>query len=240
MKGAIKAVKLSVVKKLRSGAEDLMRDRKMVTKFLVIILILLSAVALRVHEAGKADITVDASDESVAVKRIYVDVGGAVKNPGVYEIESSTRLFEVIEMAGGLKSNADTDSINQASFVEDGEKIIIPSHRKSVELEGQSEEAAGEPDTGAETESDSDSDSGTESGTESGTDVTSGVNSSGLVNINAATKEELMTLNGIGEVMAERIIEYRTGNRFKSIEDIKSVKGIGDATFSKIKESITV
>lgn len=236
MKGAIKAVKLSVVKKLRSGAEDLMRDRKMVTKFLVIVLILLSAVALRVHEAGKADITVDAADESVAVKRIYVDVGGAVKNPGVYEIESSTRLFEVIEMAGGLKSNADTDSINQASFVEDGEKIIIPSHRKSVELEGQSEEAAGEPDTGAETESDS----GTESGTESGTDVTSGVNSSGLVNINAATKEELMTLNGIGEVMAERIIEYRTGNRFKSIEDIKSVKGIGDATFSKIKESITV
>ena len=238
MKGAIKAVKLSVVKKLRSGAEDLMRDRKMVTKFLVIVLILLSAVALRVHEAGKADITVDAADESVAVKRIYVDVGGAVKNPGVYEIESSTRLFEVIEMAGGLKSNADTDSINQASFVEDGEKIIIPSHRKSVELEGQSEEAAGEPDTGAETESDSDS--GTESRTESGTDVTSGVNSSGLVNINAATKEELMTLNGIGEVMAERIIEYRTGNRFKSIEDIKSVKGIGDATFSKIKESITV
>ena len=236
MKGAIKAVKLSVVKKLRSGAEDLMRDRKMVTKFLVIVLILLSAVALRVHEAGKADITVDAADESVAVKRIYVDVGGAVKKPGVYEIESSTRLFEVIEMAGGLKSNADTDSINQASFVEDGEKIIIPSHRKSVELEGQSVEAAGEPDTGAETESDS----GTESGTESGTDVTSGVNSSGLVNINAATKEELMTLNGIGEVMAERIIEYRTGNRFKSIEDIKSVKGIGDATFSKIKESITV
>ena len=61
-----------------------------------------------------------------------------------------------------------------------------------------------------------------------------------LININTASKEELMELSGIGEVIADRIIEYRNKNKFKSIEDIKNVSGIGDAMYEKIKDYITV
>jgi competence protein ComEA len=144
-----------------------------------------------------------------------VDIGGQVINPGVYQVDQGTRLYELIDMAGGLTENADTDSINRASFVEDGEKILIPAKVSS---------------TGASAETASSSGEGTAS---------AGISNGGLVNINLANKEELKTLNGIGDVTAEKIIEYRKSNRFKKKEDIKSVKGIGDAIYEKIKDNIT-
>ena len=100
--------------------------------------------------------------------------------------------------------------MNQASFVEDGEKIIIPSK--------------GDPSASA--------------GADAAVQSTAASDAAGLVNINLAGKDELMTLNGIGEVMAERIIEYRTNNRFRNKEDIMSVKGIGSGIYEKIKDSI--
>lgn len=212
---------VSVVRKIRSKAEDLFRDRKLLIKILTIIVILIAALLLRIHDSGKADISVEAADDLISEKEIYVDIGGAVAKPGVYKATTETRLYEVIEMAGGLRSDADTDSINQAAYVEDGQKIMIPVHYQEDNLE----DADNDPEETAET---------------SGTASASTVNSSGLVNINIASKDELMTLNGIGEVMADRIIEYRNGNRFKTITDIKNVKGIGDATYEKIKDHITV
>ena len=100
--------------------------------------------------------------------------------------------------------------MNRASFVEDGQKIIIP-------LKG-----------GEET-------NGTAS---SAGNISPGINALGLVNINTATLEELKTLNGIGDVIAERIIEYRSSNAFKSKEDIMSVDGIGKGIYEKIKDRI--
>ena len=210
--------------KIRNAIEDLIRDKKTLVKILSIAAILLLAVILRIHGANKADITVETADAaatevsdtsgsddgpSSSDRLIYVDLGGAVAKPGVYKVTPDTRLYMVIEMAGGLTEDADTNSVNQASFVEDGEKILIPSKSDpafpaSAELTG----AAPASDT------------------------------AGLVNINLASKDELMTLNGIGEVMAERIIEYRTNNRFKNKEDIMSVKGIGSGIYEKIKDSI--
>ena len=128
--------------KIRDAVEDLIRDRKTLVKILSITAILLIAVILRIHGANKADITVETADAAASEttdtsvetdgpdssdRIIYVDLGGAVAKPGVYKVSPDTRLYMVIEMAGGLTEDADTNSVNQASFVEDGEKIVIPA-----------------------------------------------------------------------------------------------------------------
>jgi len=217
-------MKQNAADKIKDMFEDLIRDRKSLLKIMSVTVILLLALILRIHGANKANITVDTADavteegsdgpeesgvRAPSDKIIYIDLGGAVAKPGVYKVSPDTRLYMVIEMAGGLTEDADTNSVNQASFVEDGEKIIIPSKGDIS--------AAPEDMQGADAVS---------------------PDASGLVNINTAAKDELMTLNGIGEVMAERIIEYRKNNRFRNKEDIMSVKGIGSGIYEKIKDSI--
>ena len=210
----------NVVGKIKDALESTLSDRKTLFKMLSIILILLIAVILRIHDSDKADISIESAEpseeteyseeSSVQPQVIFVDISGAVEKPGVYEVSEETRLFEVIEMAGGLSEDADADHVNQASFVEDGQKIIIPV--KGSEAAGDlSSETAG---------------------------VT--VEGSGYININTASADELKTLNGIGDAMAERIIEYRSQRAFKSKEDIMSVDGIGSKTYDKIKDRITV
>ena len=135
-------MKENAADKIRYYIEDLIRDRKSLVKILSIAAILLLAVILRIHGANRADITVETAD-AVSTKAadtsgdadapvssekiIYIDLGGAVAKPGVYKVSPETRLYMVIEMAGGLTEDADTYSVNQASFVSDGEKIVIPS-----------------------------------------------------------------------------------------------------------------
>ena len=144
--------------------------------------------------------------------RIYVDIGGEVEMPGVYEVSEGTRLFQVIERAGGLTEDADIDEINRAETVFDGQKIMIGA-------KGDSEEAK---ESGGETDS-------------------ADYEEEGKVNINTADSVLLQSIPGIGPSKAERIIEYRQSNgRFKSIDDIKNISGIGNKTFESIKEYITV
>lgn len=225
------------VEKIRNAIEDLVRDKKTLVKLLSIVMILMMAAVLKicgsnnsnvtVEDAGTAEAGAETSEElaetgsSGELHILFVDISGAVKNPGVYQVAAGTRLFEVVGMAGGLTDQADPDSINQASYVEDGEKIIIPS--------------AGEAGGAAAVNAAAASSSAPGAGNASAADLSSLT----LININVASKEELTTLNGIGDVIAERIIEYRTSNKFKSIEDIKSVKGIGDGIYDKIKDDIT-
>ena len=212
--------------RLKSYTEDIFHNKTKLIRILLIIFILLLALMLRIHENSKADITVENASGEASSGEICVDIGGAVVSPGVYTVKSRTRLYEVIDLAGGLLSNADTDSINRAEFVEDGEKIVVPA-RPEV------------PDAGTDASGES---TGAESGMPEYTpeEQSSGISASGLVNINSASREELMTLPGIGEAKADKIIEYRSSNRFRNKEDIKSVKGIGDSVYSKIKDSITV
>ena len=106
-------------------------------------------------------------------------------------------------MAGGLSEDADPDHVNRASFVEDGQKIIIPV--KGSEYTDDGTAAAFSPEA-----------------------------DSGLININTASADELKTLSGIGDVTAEKIIEYRSSTAFKSKEDIMSVDGIGNKTYEKM------
>lgn len=140
---------------------------------------------------------------------IYVDIGGCVYNPGVYKIKVGTRLFQVIEMAGGLTTEADIDSINQAEEVYDGQKIMIYS-----QIENDITDTSG---------------------------ISQHQSSNGKININNATELELQAIPGVGPSTAKKIIEYRELNgRYKNIEDLMNVSGIGEKTFEKLKEYITV
>lgn len=231
-------MKNNAAEKIRSCLEDLFRDKKTLIKILSIILILLIAAVFRMHSsaavetaAEDADIEVtEAGSETTAddetggsqniSEELYVDIGGAVKKPGVYKVGPDTRLYEVVEMAGGLSDDADTNSVNQAAFVEDGQKIIIPVRSGG----GKGDDA---------------DDTGHPAGTAQA-DNASQQSAEGFVNINTAGKEELMTLNGIGDVLADRIIEYRKSNIFSKKEDIMSVNGIGTSKFDKIKDQIII
>lgn len=172
-----------------------------------------SGEASSVYEDGTASSTASAGSAI-----IYVDIGGEVNVPGVYEVSEGTRLFQVIEKAGGLTEDADIDVINRAEAVYDGQKILIASYEES-EKRSKSQTLA------APTE---------QSGISSSADEV-------RVNINTADSVTLQTIPGIGPSKAERILEYRnTQGRFQSIDDIKNISGIGDKTFESIKKYITV
>ena len=143
---------------------------------------------------------------------IYVDVCGAVANPGVVEVPRGSRVFEAIEKAGGLTTQAAVFAVNQAALLEDGQQIMVYTEEEAsarIDIEGT---FGGESEKGE-----------------------------GKVNLNQASADELMTLTGIGKAKAEDIIEYReTVGMFKSIEEIKNISGIKDAVFEKIKDKIVV
>jgi len=166
------------------------------------------------REAGKE--TQMEVDNSKAAG-IYVYICGEVANPGVYELSEDSRIYEAVDAAGGFTEKAARESINLASKVSDGMQITIYNKEEAASLPAD----------------------GTSAGKNSGQDQMSG--SSSLVNLNTATKEELMTLKGIGESKAEDIIRYREkSGGFKKIEDIMKISGIKEAGFQKIKDSITV
>lgn len=210
-------MRMNALQRLKSHFEDIFRDRTRLVRLSFIFFILILALAVRLHENSKTDITVETSAETASSVDVCVDIGGAVVDPGVYTVSSGTRLYEVIDMAGGLLSDADTDMINRAEFVEDGEKIMIP-FRNDTDTEDTVNVQEDETDTGSSGQT----------------------HEHGLININYASREELMTLKGIGEAKADKIIEYRSKSKFRTIEDIKNVEGIGESIFSGIKGFITV
>lgn len=159
-------------------------------------------------------------------EQIIIHIAGEVKNPGIVKIKEGARIADVIEMAGGLTDKANITNINLAYVIEDGQKITIPSKESIEEKENQNEYISSESGQGVIEETPK-------------TNLESNENT--IVNINKASKEELQTLQGIGESTAQKIIDYREQNgNFKQIEDIKNVPGIGDSKFEAIKESIKV
>lgn len=163
---------------------------------------------------------------------IYVQVSGAVARPGVYELSEGSRIFEAIEMAGGLTEEADVRLLNQAKPVSDGEMIYV--YAEGEEPLPEEVLAANSPAA-----SDSVSDGASAGSEDSGDSGASG--GDGLVNINTATKEQLMTLPGIGQSKAQLIISYRESQgTFEKIEDIMNIEGIKEGVFNKIKDHIRV
>lgn len=156
-------------------------------------------------------------EETKSSGDIFVHVVGEVNAPGIVKVPEGTRLYNVIEKAGGMTKNAQTDYLNLADTVKDGQQIRVISKKEFKKLK--KKKSAGS----------------------SPNESRGGSNQSGLININTATAEELQTLSGIGEVRAKAIVEYRTQNgNFSKPEDIKNVSGIGDATFNNIKSQICV
>lgn len=170
------------------------------------------------------DMSASNAVSSTSVK-IFVDIGGDVKAPGVYEVDEGTRLFQLVEKAGGLKETADTDSINQAEIVTDGQKIIIGSR---------------DPDSLYYTGTGSSS-GGSSTGLYTGRTAVTETDNGYIVNINIAESDDLQLIPGVGPSTAQKIIDYReTTGSFKSKEEIKNVSGIGEKTYEKMKDYITV
>lgn len=157
---------------------------------------------------------------------IRVFVCGEVNSPGVYELESTARVCDAIILAGDFAKDADTEYLNQAATLTDGQKLYVPS-----EEEAASGLAEGTPDTDK-------GSSGSGSIYNAGDD---GSASAGLVNINTASVSELKSLPGIGDVKAGAIVSYREEHgKFTSEEQIMQVDGIGSGLYDNIKDKICV
>lgn len=176
-----------------------------------------------------------AAQSSASPQQMYVDVKGAVKNPGVYQINGNMRVVDAIELAGGLTRSADKKQINLAQKLTDQQVIYIPlrgeikGNRAIAAAPNQSPQA---PAT---------ADSGTESG--AATDAATGQSAGqgAQINLNTADKSKLQELNGIGDKKADQIIAYRQAHgQFKSTEELKDVPRFGDKTFNNLKSSICV
>jgi competence protein ComEA len=152
----------------------------------------------------------------------FVYICGAVLKPGVYEVAAGSRIFEVLELAGGFSDDASTDAVNLAMTAIDGSKIRIPTVEEALANDSEWVTLDG-------------------GGTDSVNIGSGSTAETGLVNINTASLAQLMTLPGIGEAKAESIIAYREEQgRFASIEDIMKITGIKEGVFNRIKDKITV
>ena len=143
---------------------------------------------------------------TIAEPEIFVDVTGAVNNPGVYTLTGRSRVIDAIKAAGDSAPGADLSTINLARMLNDGEQIYVDS--TVVNSSGQR--------------------------------VSKKV-SSGPININRATLRQLDALDGVGPVIAGRIIEYRKKNgSFLTVDDLQKVSGIGAAKFAQIKSKVRI
>ena len=169
------------------------------------------------------------------IGKIIVHVSGAVNKEGIVELEENSRISDAINKAEGLKENADTKNINLAFKLEDGMKIYIPTIGEKTEENEQSQNKNRIDETSKYVTS--------SSGVvqEEQTNEQSEEKKNEKININTATQTELETLPGIGPSTSLKIVNYREEKgKFKTIEDIKEVSGIGDAKYENIKDLICV
>lgn len=146
--------------------------------------------------------------------QIKVHISGQINREGVYEVKDGDRLDDLIKQAGGLSPDADSKSLNLAMKLEDQMKIYIPSEGEILNQENENtDQIVSKPDSTPE---------------------------DGKININTASKEELMTLPNIGDKRAQAIIDYRESKKFETIEEIKNVTGIGEKFYQAMVELITV
>lgn len=173
------------------------------------------------------------------IQKVFVDIKGAVKKPGVYEIEEDKKVIDVVGLAGGFNANADTTLINLAKKVTN-EMVIRIYTKEEVKKAFEDEpiikiieKECNCPDVKNDAclkQEDNDIEDSSEND-----------KVSEKININTASVEELQKLSGIGESKAKAIIEHREKNgNFKKTEELIEVTGIGEALYEKIKNDITV
>lgn len=169
-------------------------------------------------EASSASVAANSSEDQF----IFVDIKGAVVQPGVYRLSIGERVHDLLKLAGGLTEEAAVELLNQAQILTDQQMIYVLTTTEAKEQD-LSPAVFQENKQGMTPESDQDS------------------SHQEQVNINTADVAELTTLSGIGQKKAAAIISYREENGpFKTVEDLKEVSGIGEKTVEKLRPSITV
>jgi competence protein ComEA len=159
------------------------------------------------------------------VATIAVHAAGAVINPAVYNLAAGARVDDVISAAGGLRSEADTDAINLAAHVGDGERVFVPRKGQPVPpVQGGSQHStSGAP------------------ANQAGSASRSQPTEKSIVDLNTATLADLDTLPGVGPSTAEKIIEFRTRvGRFRNVSQLLEVPGIGDTKFAALRSRVRV
>ncbi len=213
--------------------EFLKKNKLVLISYLLIILIIAFLVYTNINPKKEKEVkeTIEIEDEEKEeVKTFFVDIKGAVINPGTYEVLEGKRIKDVIELAGGIKENANTSINNLSLKVKDEMTIIIYTNEEVENFSKIKEEEKLQVDS---------CNNGTLKN-DSCIEIDTNIKTSNLISINNATKEELMTLPGIGESKAKSIISYREENgKYKTIEDIKNVDGIGESLYAQIKDLIT-
>lgn len=223
---------------------------------IVIIILIISIVAFKFYLLKNEKVEIKTQNEEKIFKHeltteeqleeeipeldfVFVDIKGAVVKPGVYEIESTKKVIDVVNLAGGFTEQADTSFINLAKTISN-EMVIIIYTKEEVAKTKKEETITKIIDNECvcpqinndacinKEETNNKNNSNTDTIKEK-------------VNINSATLEELQTLTGIGESKAQAIIEYREKNGpFETIEELRDVSGIGEALYEKIKNNIEV
>lgn len=159
------------------------------------------------------------SDSDTQEQTCFVYVCGAVRRPGVFELPRGSRVYEAIALAGGMRKNAYEKAINQAEPIEDGQMIEVLTVE---EYENRNKQ-------------------GWKQSTDVSDQTPDRTQQDGRIDINTATMEQLMTLQGIGQAKAANIIAYRESNGgFSAPEEIMNVSGIGEGVYAKIQDKITV
>lgn len=193
-----------------------------------------TAGALEEQDESNATEHVDVSGTAEG-EACYVYVCGAVEHPGVYVLKEGSRIYEAVALAGGLTGEASPESVNQAQTVSDGQMVrILTKEEVSSGVAVNVAAGAVEDVTGGA------AGTGSSGNGESGKNETA-LSETAKVNLNTASAAELMTLPGIGQSKADRIIAYReTKGSFSGIEEIMNVEGIKEGVYNRIKDYIRV
>lgn len=203
-----------------------MRKPALVGVAIVLVLVAVLAAGRLIGTATASDFTISAQNPDAPVEAtasdlspavLFVHVSGEVNSPGLCQVQHDARVADAVQAAGGFTERADADTVNLARPVQDGEHIHI-----NAKVEGESVVSTV---------------------TEEGGEITgeSIQGASKLVNINQASKQELIALPGIGESTAQKIVADRQSNGpFESVEDLKRISGIGDRKLEALRDLICV
>ena len=168
--------------------------------------------AVSKDSSTEKEVKKEEKEEPLEQDQITVDVKGAVKSPGIYDLPVGSRIHDAVQKAGGLTEEADSKSLNLAQKVSDEALVYVPT--KGEEAASQQQAASG---------------------------TTPSTSKEKKVNLNKASLEELKQVKGLGGKRAQDIIDHREANgKFKSVDELKKVSGIGAKTIEKLKDYVTV
>lgn len=167
--------------------------------------------AVSKDSSSEKEVKKEEKEESAEQDLITVDVKGAVKSPGIYDLPVGSRVHDAVQKAGGLTDEADSKSLNLAQKISDEALVYVPT--KGEEVTSQ----------------------------QTGSGTTPSTSKEKKINLNKASLEELKQVKGLGGKRAQDIIDHREANgKFKSVDELKKVSGIGAKTIEKLKDYVTV